>query len=130
MFGWRAASTSCCTSPRWRAFPPELYEAAALEGATPVRQFFTITLPLIREVLVISAVFLVIGGLNAFELVWLLTGQNPSSATHTLGTLMVSTMFQDLQMGRATAIAVVLFTLVLAASAGVMRLLRRETIER
>ena len=110
--------------------PAELYEAAELEGASKMRQFFTITLPLIREVLVVSAVFLVIGGLNAFELVWLLTSQAPASGTHTLGTLMVSTMFQDFQIGRATAIAVVMFALVLVGSAAVMRALRRETVER
>lgn len=108
---------------------PDLYEAADLEGASPARQFFTITLPLIWEVLVISAVFLVIGGLNAFEMIWLLTSQDPASGTHTLSTLMVSTMFQEFQVGRATAIAVVMFVLVLIGSAAVMRALKRETVE-
>ena len=109
--------------------PPDLYEAADLEGASPARQFFTITLPLIWEVLVISAVFLVIGGLNAFEMIWLLTSQDPASGSHTLSTLMVSTMFQEFQIGRATAIAVVMFILVLLGSAAVMRLLKRESVE-
>lgn len=108
---------------------PDLYEAADLEGASPARQFFTITLPLIWEVLVISAVFLVIGGLNAFEMIWLLTSQDPASGTHTLSTLMVSTMFQEFQVGRATAIAVVMFVLVLIGSAAVMRSLKRDTVE-
>uniref|UniRef100_UPI0005B7F911 extracellular solute-binding protein n=1 Tax=Geminisphaera colitermitum TaxID=1148786 RepID=UPI0005B7F911 len=106
------------------SIPAELYEAAALDGASTARQFFSVTLPLIREVLVISAVFLVIGGLNAFELVWLLTSQDPASGSHTLGTLMVSTMFTEFQIGRATAIAVVMFTLVLVGSAAVMRAMR------
>lgn len=109
--------------------PTDLYEAADLEGASPARQFFTITLPLIWEVIVISAVFLVIGGLNAFEMIWLLTSQDPASGSHTLGTLMVSTMFQEFQVGRATAIAVVLFALVMVGSAAVMRALKRETVE-
>jgi len=108
---------------------PDLYEAADLEGASQARQFFTITLPLIWEVLVVSAVFLVIGGLNAFEMIWLLTSQDPASGSHTLSTLMVSTMFQEFQVGRATAIAVVMFVLVLIGSAAVMRGLKRETVE-
>lgn len=108
---------------------PQLYEAAELDGAPAWRQFFTITLPLIWEVVVISTVFIVIGGLNAFEMVWLLTSQDPNSSTHTLGTLMVTSMFKEFQIGRATAIAVVLFTLVLAVSAGVMRGLKREAVE-
>jgi ABC-type sugar transport system permease subunit/ABC-type glycerol-3-phosphate transport system substrate-binding protein len=109
--------------------PTDLYEAADLEGASPARQFFTITLPLIWEVLVISAVFLVIGGLNAFEMIWLLTSQDPASGSHTLSTLMVSTMFQEFQIGRATAIAVVMFVLVLLGSAGVMKALKRDAVE-
>jgi len=109
--------------------PADLYEAAELDGAPKWRQFFTITVPLIWEVLVISAVFLVIGGLNAFEIIWLLTSQQPASGSHTLSTLMVSTMFQEFQIGRATAIAVVMFTLVLIGSMGVMRALRREAVE-
>ena len=108
---------------------PQLYEAAELDGAPVWRQFFLITLPLIGEMIAISAVFLVIGGLNAFEMIWLLTSQDPATAVHTLGTLLVSTMFKEFAIGRATAIAVVMFALVFAASAAVMRLLKRETVE-
>jgi ABC-type sugar transport system permease subunit len=108
---------------------PQLYEAAELDGAPAWRQFFTITLPMIWEAVVISAVFIVISGLNAFEMVWLLTSQEPNSTTHTLGTLMVTAMFKDFEVGRATAIAVMLFLLVLAASSVVLRGLKREAVE-
>jgi ABC-type sugar transport system permease subunit/ABC-type glycerol-3-phosphate transport system substrate-binding protein len=108
---------------------PQLYEAAALDGASPIRQFFTITLPLIRDVLVVSAVFLVIAGLNAFELIWLLSEQQPTASNHTLATLLVTTMFMDMDIGRAAALAVILFLLVFTGSAVVMRLSRREAIE-
>jgi ABC-type sugar transport system permease subunit/ABC-type glycerol-3-phosphate transport system substrate-binding protein len=108
---------------------PQLYEAAELDGASRARQFFMITLPLIWEVVVISGVFIVIGGLNAFEMIWLLTQQDPDSTTHTLGTLMVTSMFKEFQIGRATAIAVVLFTLVFAGSALLTRVLKREAVE-
>jgi raffinose/stachyose/melibiose transport system permease protein len=108
---------------------PQLYEAAEMDGAPAWRQFFAITLPMIWEVLVISAVFIVIGGLNAFELVWLLTSQEPGTSSHTLSTLMVTTMFQDFQVGRATAIAVVMFLFVLIGSLAVMRGLKREAVE-
>ena len=108
---------------------PQLYEAAELDGAPTWRQFFTITLPLIWEMIAISAVFIVIGGLNAFEMIWLLTSQDPAAAVNTLGTLLVATMFKDFAIGRATAIAVVMFALVFAASATILRLLRREAVE-
>ncbi|ATC66064.1 ABC transporter substrate-binding protein [Nibricoccus aquaticus] len=104
----------------------ELYEAAELDGASEWRQFFSITLPQIREVLAISAVFIVIAGLNTFEMIWLLTSQDPTSGTHVLSTLMVSTMFKEFQIGRATAIAVVMFVLVLAGSAVLLRVMRNR----
>ncbi len=62
-------------------------------------------------------------------MIWLLTSQDPSTTTHTLGTLLVATMFKEFAIGRATAIAVVLFLLVLATSAAVMRALKREAVE-
>jgi raffinose/stachyose/melibiose transport system permease protein len=108
---------------------PQLYEAAEIDGAPLWRQFFAITLPMIWEVIVISAVFLVISGLNAFEMIWLLTSQDPASASHTLGTLMITSMFKEFDVGRAAAIAVVIFLLVLTASAGVIRGLKREDVE-
>jgi raffinose/stachyose/melibiose transport system permease protein len=108
---------------------PQLYEAAEIDGAPKWRQFFTITLPLIWDAIAISAVFLVIGGLNAFEMIWLLTSQEPDTSTHTLGTLMVTKMFADFDIGQATAVAVVLFILVLAATAVVLRGLKREAVD-
>jgi raffinose/stachyose/melibiose transport system permease protein len=62
-------------------------------------------------------------------MIWLLTSQDPAAGVNTLGTLLVATMFKDFAIGRATAIAVVMFTLVFAASATVLRLLRRESVE-
>jgi raffinose/stachyose/melibiose transport system permease protein len=108
---------------------PQLYEAAEIDGAPAWWQFFGITLPLIWEVIVIAAVFIVISGLNAFEMIWLLSSQDPTAGTHTLGTLLVTTMFKEFQIGRATAIAVLMFTFVLAASVAVMRGLKREAVE-
>ncbi len=108
---------------------PQLYEAAEIDGAPAWMQFLTITLPMIREVLAISAVFLVIAGLNAFEMVWLLTSQDPSASVSTLGTLLVTTMFKDFDMGRASALAVILCALVLLGSAAVLRGMRSETVD-
>jgi ABC-type sugar transport system permease subunit/ABC-type glycerol-3-phosphate transport system substrate-binding protein len=108
---------------------PQLYEAAEIDGAPTWMQFFTITLPMIREIVAISAVFLVIGGLNAFEMIWLLTSQEPSASMQTLGTLLVSTMFKNFDIGRAAALAVILFSLVLAGSAVVLRGSKGEELE-
>ncbi len=57
-------------------------------------------------------------------MIWLLTVQDPNPASHTLGTLLVTSMFRNFEIGRAAAIAVILFVLVFAASAAVLRLLK------
>ena len=106
----------------------ELYEAAEMDGASPMRQFFYITILMIWDVLTISAVFLVIGGIKTFEMIWLLTSQLPTSSTHVIGTPLVSTMLRDLDVGRATAIAVVLFLLVFVASLATMRFMKRDDV--
>ena len=104
----------------------QLYEAAELEGVNKVKQFFSITLPLIKEVIIISIIFLVIGGLNAFEMIWLLTSQSPGASSHTLGTFLVSSMFNDFDIGRASALAVILFILVSFVSATVLHSFKKS----
>jgi raffinose/stachyose/melibiose transport system permease protein len=105
------------------------YEAATIDGAGKWRQFWTITLPLIWDVLTISIVFLVIGGMKAFDIIWLLSNQRPQSDAHVIATRMVQTMFTEFRVGEAAALAVLLFAMVFVGSAATMRALRRETVE-
>ena len=111
------------------SIPQSLYEAADIDGASSWRQFWTITLPLIWEVLSISIVFMVIGGMKVFESIWLLTNQSPTTQVHVIGTLMVQDMFTEFKIGEATAIAVLLFIMVFFGTAATLRLMRRETVE-
>lgn len=104
-----------------QAIDRDLYEAAEIDGAGPLAQFFRLTLPLIADTLSVSAVFIVVAGLNTFEMVWLMTSQEPTSSSHVLSTFMVSTLFREFDVGRATAVAVVMFALVFAASWAVRR---------
>jgi raffinose/stachyose/melibiose transport system permease protein len=112
-----------------QSIPESYYEAAKLDGASQWRQFWTITVPLIWEILAISLVFLVIGGMKAFDVIWLLKNQRPQTQEHVIGTLMVQTMFQEYNVGQATAIAVMLFFMVFVGSALTLRVMRRETVE-
>jgi ABC-type sugar transport system permease subunit/ABC-type glycerol-3-phosphate transport system substrate-binding protein len=109
--------------------PETYYEAARIDGASALRQFWTITVPLIWEVLLISLVFLVIGGMKAFETIWLLTNQQPQTQNHVISTLMIQTMFNEFKVGEATAMAVVLFLMIFVGTAAMLRGLRRETVE-
>lgn len=109
--------------------PETYYEAAKLDGATSGKQFWHITLPLMWDVLTIGIIFLVVGGLKFFDAIWVMENGRPSPATHTMSTLMYSKVFEQYDVGHGTAIAVLLFLLVLAATLVSLRLLRRERIE-
>lgn len=109
--------------------PPDFYEAATIDGASPLKQFFTITIPLIWDVLAISIVFMVIGGMKAFDLIWLLTNQRPPTESHVVATRMIQTMFDEFRVGEAAAVAVLLFLMVFLGSAATLRIMKRDTVE-
>lgn len=111
------------------SIPQTLYEAAEIDGASAWRQFRTITLPLIWDVLAIAIVFMVIGGMKTFEVIWLLTNQTPTTETHVIGTRMVQAMFSEFKVGEATAIAVLLFLMVFFGTVATLRVMRRERVE-
>ena len=109
--------------------PESYYEAARLDGATNTRIFWKITLPLMWDVLTTGIIFLVIGGLKIFDSIWIMENGRPSNVTHTLSTLMYTKVFEEYNIGYGTAIAIVIFVLVLLATMLSFRLLRRERLE-
>lgn len=109
--------------------PQSYYEAARLEGATSRQQFFHITLPLMREILVVAAVFMIISMMKYFDPVWVMENEIPTRESHVLATLLYQKVFTEFDMGYASAVAVLLFLIVLAASAFSLAWSRKERIE-
>ncbi|MFQ6097936.1 MAG: carbohydrate ABC transporter permease [Armatimonadota bacterium] len=109
--------------------PQSLYDAAEVDGASGWQTFWRVTLPLLWPMLTVAVVFSIIGGLKAFDIVWIMTLGNPTDQTHTMATYMYQKAFMQGEMGYGTAVSVVLFLSVFAASLGSLRLMRRETIE-
>lgn len=109
--------------------PETFYEVAELEGASPLSQFWHVTLPLIREVLVVGIVFLIIGSLKLFEPVWIMDNEWPSRETHVMSTLLYQKVFSEYNVGYGSAVAFLLFVLVFLATLVTLRLSRREALE-
>jgi multiple sugar transport system permease protein len=109
-----------------QAIPGEVQEAATLDGATAWRRFWTITLPLLRPTLLFVIVVNTLASLQVFDLVYILTGGGPVNATNTLVLYMYDTAFNFLRMGRATAMAVLLFLVIFAMTLIQLRLLREK----
>ena len=86
--------------------PVSTYEAARIDGAGVVRTFFSITLPLIRPVLAITAVLELIFQFNGFTMIWAMTQGGPGFATSILPVLIYKEAFQQTNYGLASAMAV------------------------
>ena len=107
----------------------DLYEVAELYGASAWEKFRFVTFPSIRGTVAASTIFMLIGGMKAFEAIWLLTNQSPSTETHVVGTLMVRSMFVEQRMGQAAAIACLLFAIVLVGSLLIHRISDSDVTE-
>lgn len=109
--------------------PESLYEAAELEGASGAQQFRHITLPLIREVMVVGVVFLIISSLKTFDIIWVMENAWPRRESHVMATLMYQKVFTEYNVGYGAAVAVVLFLLVFGATLVTLRFSRKEALE-
>jgi raffinose/stachyose/melibiose transport system permease protein len=109
--------------------PQSLYEAAQLDGAGQIRQFFSITLPQLKYTIITSSTLMVIGSLTFFDLIFVLTEGGPGDATRVLALDMYKRGFQAELMGPASAIAVILVLMGLAIALLLRRLGGRDAGE-
>ncbi len=107
--------------------PPELREAAAIDGAGPVRTTLLVVIPLMRPVVALCLVLQVINALRVFSLVYLITNGGPANATESIVHLIYEAGFVKYQLGYAAAIAVLLFVTTLVVTAIQLRLLRTSS---
>jgi multiple sugar transport system permease protein len=135
---WNAISAVCVANV-WRGLPffaisilaglqavaPELHEAAALDGANAWQRFQSVTLPTIRNILLITTLFSIIFTFSDFQLIYVLTKGGPASSTHVFGTYAYQTMGFS-ALGQAAAIALSMLPF-LALFAGILlREIRKE----
>ena len=113
------------------SIPTEIYEAAALDGATRGTLFFRVTLPLLWNTLQVAWVYLGIAAFDAFALVNVMSIDRggPDGATTVLGLEIFRNAFDYAQFGYASAMGVVLFFLTITFAALTLRVTRRDTIE-
>lgn len=109
-----------------KSIPDELYEAAAMDGASPWQQFTTITLPSIQNTLLIISLVLGILAFYSFDLPFIMTRGGPQDSTTVLGISMYRAVFNDLRPSYAAAISVVMLVILAAASLLSLKLRRRQ----
>jgi multiple sugar transport system permease protein len=111
--------------------PDTLYEAARLDGAGELRQFVSITVPLVRGAVSFVVVISIIHAFQAFDLVYVLNGGSggPETATYVLGIMLFQHAFAFLEFGYASALAWVMFAILLVLTVVQLRLSRRRTAQ-
>jgi multiple sugar transport system permease protein len=124
---WRTAPfVALLCYARLLTIPPEVYEAARVDGAGRLATLASVTLPLLRSILLVALLFRTLDALRAFDLMYVLTGGGPAGTTETLTVYAYRSLFQTLQLGFGAAVGVVVFVLVMAVAAAYLRALRRE----
>lgn len=109
-----------------QSVPKEIYEAADIDGAGPVRRFWSVVRPLLAPAFTINLMLSIIGGIKLFDQVYALTGGGPGHATDTLSTLIYKDAFTLGEFGYSIALAVVLTIIVAVASTGQYLVLARN----
>ena len=109
--------------------PRELEEAAMIDGANRVQVFRYVTLPLLGPTIRISAFLSIIGALQLFDLVWVMTGGGPVNASETMATYLIDWSFKRFQFGYASAVAVIMLVISLLFALIWQRFVLRRDIE-
>ena len=102
--------------------PLDRYDAARVDGAGPVREFFAVTLPGLRNEIVVALLLTVIDALRAFDIIFVTTKGGPGTETYVPTILIYKRAFVSNEVGSAAAVAAILTAIVLIVSVGVRRL--------
>lgn len=108
----------------------DLYEAATIDGAGSVKQFFYITFPLLRGTHITLIILGILGALKFFDLSYVLTDGGPAHATETFSTYIYTKSFSTFQQGQASTIVVFMFLIAMVITALQLRLYNQEDKER
>lgn len=89
-----------------QTIPDDYYEAAKIDGAGVFQRFFYITLPQIKDTLLLSTLMSCIWTINEFETVWLMTGGGPNGSTQVMNVYSYKTAMASMQLGKSIAVSV------------------------
>jgi N-acetylglucosamine transport system permease protein len=112
-----------------QSIPRDIYEAAALDGASRWTTLWRVTLPLVWDTVQVAWVYLAILALDGFALVQVMTRGGPNFSTDVVGQRMYDVAFGEFKFGQGSAIGVIMFFLTLSVTVVALRLTRRERVE-
>ena len=102
--------------------PGDLYESAIIDGAGPFQRFIHITIPNIKEIILINCMTTIIGAIQVIDEIYIMTGGGPGRSSEVLGSYLFRTGFRNDEMGYASAIATMVFFVTFVFSVIQMRI--------
>lgn len=104
----------------------DYYEAAMIDGAGPLTRFFKITIPFVKDTMMITTLMSCIWTLNSFETIWLLTGGGPRGATTVMNVFSYKTAMSQMMIGRGLAVSVIAMPFLMI----LIQLISRKTMKK
>lgn len=96
-----------------QTIPTDILEAATIDGASRVKAFFYITIPMLKETFVVVFATLIIAAMKLYDIIKVMTGGGPGNATETLATYMYSQTFMYNNFGKGSAVASTMFLMMI-----------------
>lgn len=110
--------------------PGSLYEAASIDGASRVKSFFKVTLPLLKSSILVALLFRTLDAFRVFDLIFVLTGGGPGGATETMSIYAYKTMFGQTNFGYGSVVVMIMFACVAIIAIIFVRLLGTNLLDR
>ncbi|ROR54690.1 carbohydrate ABC transporter membrane protein 1 (CUT1 family) [Luteococcus japonicus] len=107
------------------SIPQDIYEASDIDGASPMKRFWQITMPLVSPTMLVATVMAIISALQIFDQPYVLTKGGPGDSTRTAVMVIYQSAFQELQFGLAAAIGLVLMLIIMLVTWLQFRLSKR-----
>ncbi|GAA0180270.1 sugar ABC transporter permease [Clostridium sediminicola] len=118
---WQFGSSMVLFLAGLKQIPQNLYEAAAIDGASKIKQFFVITLPMITPILLFNMVMQTISAFQEFTGAFVITNGGPMKSTYLYGMMLYNNAFVDFKMGYASAQSWVLFLIIIVVTGGLLK---------
>ncbi|HPQ91997.1 MAG TPA: sugar ABC transporter permease [Mesotoga prima] len=109
-----------------QTIPPDLYEAAEIDGANSIKRFWRITIPQLKPVIMTTLMLTVIWTINYFPLIYIMTGGGPGYGTETVVTYIYKLGFRFLEFNKAAALSNILFVAIFAIAFVFLRSIAKE----
>lgn len=109
-----------------QSIPEDVFEAAVVDGASPFRIFFNITIPFLKPTITILLIIQTMESLRVFDTIWVITGGGPGTATYVIAWLTYVKAFREFDFGQSSALSLIILVLTLIFASMYIKFLKQK----